>query len=124
MPTLLSASDYKPPAMPADARQGPSGANISPMINERRTTMRNQMIVMAAAIAGAFVLSGCEVEKKQEGDITLPSYEVTKTRDGNVTVPEYEVTTPEVSVETKTVEMKVPDIDIRTPSEQRAGEAE
>lgn len=72
---------------------------------------------------GAICLTGCEVEKKSDGDVTLPKYEVTKTQDGNVKVPSYEVTTPDVTVQEKKVEVTVPDVDIKTASEKKAEQA-
>ncbi|MEO6185528.1 MAG: hypothetical protein ABIP38_07260 [Steroidobacteraceae bacterium] len=65
------------------------------------------VIVLAACVVG---VAGCDVEKKKDGDITLPQYEVSKTKDGNVTVPTYEVTTPDVTVEKKEVEVTVPKV--------------
>jgi uncharacterized protein YpmS len=77
----------------------------------------------AALAVGTAGLVGCEVEKKSEGEVTLPKYEVTKTQDGNVKVPSYEVTTPDVTVQEKKVEVTVPDVDIKTASEKKAEQA-
>jgi hypothetical protein len=65
-------------------------------------------------------MAGCEVEKKSEGEVTLPQYEVSKTREGDVKVPTYEVTTPDVTVQEKKVEVTVPDVDVKTASEKKA----
>ena len=86
--------------------------------------MRTGKTVLAAlAVAAAIGITGCEVEKKSEGDVTLPKYEVSKTQEGNVTVPTFEVTTPDVTVQEKKVEVTVPDIDVKTASEKKAEEA-
>jgi len=82
--------------------------------------MRNKYMVLAIAVAGVVGLTACEVEKKSDGDVTLPKYDVTKTQEGNVTVPTYEVTTPDVTVQEKKVEVTVPDIDVKTASEKKA----
>jgi hypothetical protein len=70
----------------------------------------SNMVFPALVVAGAVLISGCEVEKKSEGDVTLPKYEVTKTQEGNVTVPTYEVKTPDVTVQEKKVEVEVPKV--------------
>jgi len=74
-------------------------------------------------IAAGAMLAGCDVEKKSEGDVTLPKYEVSKTQEGNVTVPTYEVTTPDVTVQEKKMEVTVPDIDVKTADEKKAEDA-
>lgn len=90
-------------------------------------------IQVAAISTVIFALAGCDVEKTKEGDVTLPQYEVSKTQEGNVTLPEYKVTTPDVTVEEKAVEVEVPkvttekktvtvpDIDVKTAAEKKAG---
>jgi hypothetical protein len=90
------------------------------------------LVLPTLALCGGMLTSGCEVEKKQEGDITLPKYDVTKTQEGNVTVPAYEVTTPDITVQEKKVEVTVPkvtteketvtvpDIDVKTAAEKKA----
>lgn len=85
--------------------------------------MRNRVAVLALVAGGAFALAGCEVDQTKEGDVTLPEFEVSQTREGNVTLPAYEVTTPDVTVEEKTVEITVPDVDVKTASEKKAEEA-
>ena len=60
----------------------------------------------------ALSISACEVKKTQEGE--MPKVEV----EGGQ-VPKYDVETPDVKVEEKTV--TVPDVDIVTPAEKRAG---
>jgi hypothetical protein len=85
--------------------------------------MRNQVTLLAGVVAGAFSLAGCEVEKTKDGNVTIPEYEVSQTREGDVTLPAYEVTTPDITVEEKTVEVTVPDIDVKTASEKKAEQA-
>lgn len=96
-----------------------------------QTGSRIQVATLAAL---TIALTGCDVEQTKEGDVTLPQYEVSKTQEGNVTLPEYEVTTPDVTVEEKAVEVEVPkvttekktvtvpDIDVKTAAEKKAGE--
>jgi hypothetical protein len=84
--------------------------------------MRTPVAVMALVAGGALALAGCDVDQTKEGDVTLPAYEVSKTQEGNVTLPAYEVTTPDITVEEKTVEVTVPDIDVKTAAEKKAGE--
>lgn len=73
-----------------------------------------------ASAVPALVLSfaSCEVKKTEEGE--MPEVKV---EGGNV--PEYDVEGPDVKVEEKKVEIPdsitVPDIDIVTPEEKRAG---
>lgn len=93
----------------------------------------NRIPVCAAATTFVVMLSGCDVEQTREGDVTVPRYEVSKTQEGNVTLPEYKVTTPDVSVEEKAVEVEVPkvttekktvivpDVDVTTADEKKAG---
>jgi hypothetical protein len=64
--------------------------------------------LVAAVSASAFALSACDVNKTQEGDVSLPKYE--KTQEGNVTVPKYDVTPPDVKVTTTEKEVKVPTV--------------
>lgn len=88
----------------------------------------------AIAAAASLALVGCDVEKTQEGNVTVPKYEVEKTQEGNVTVPKYEVTTPDVDVKTKETEVtvpkvtteketiSVPDVDVKTADEKKREE--
>lgn len=91
-------------------------------------------LIALSAVAAALALSACDVEKTQEGNVTVPKYEVEKTREGNVTLPKYDVTTPDVNVGTKQAEVTVPKItteketitvptvDIKTADEKKAEE--
>ncbi len=67
---------------------------------------------LAAAIVtvGALGLTGCDVKKTQEGNITVPKVEVTKTKDGDVTLPKYDVTAPDVKVGTTEKTVTVPTV--------------
>ena len=78
------------------------------------------MLLAACAVAGAFVATGCDVDKTKDGNVTLPEYEVSKTREGDVTLPEYKVTTPDVEVGEKKVEVTVPTVDVKTADEKKA----
>ena len=92
--------------------------------------MRIPNVLLPVAMVSAVLVTGCEVEKTSEGDVTLPKYEVNKVQEGNVTVPEYEVKTPDITVEEKKVEVAVPkvtteretitvpDIDVKPASEK------
>lgn len=66
----------------------------------------------ALAMSAMFVLSACDVEKTQEGE--LPSVDV-ETQPGEL--PAYDVETPEVAVDTKEVVVEVPDVDVEMPNE-------
>ncbi len=67
-------------------------------------------IAIAFVSLGVLGLSGCDVKKTQEGDVTLPKVEVNKTQEGNVTLPKYDVTTPDVKVTTTEKTVTVPTI--------------
>ena len=59
---------------------------------------------------GVLGLTGCDVKKTQEGNVSVPKYEVTKKKDGDVTLPKYDVTTPDVNVGKKEETVKVPKV--------------
>lgn len=67
---------------------------------------------LAAAVVsiGALGLAGCDVEKTQEGNVSLPQYEVEKKASGDVTVPKYDVTTPDVKVGSAETTINVPKV--------------
>jgi uncharacterized lipoprotein len=89
-------------------------------------------ILVPAVIAAALGLAACDVQKTQEGNVSLPKYDVQKTQEGNVNLPKYDVKGPDVQVskEEKTVTVPtvkteektitVPDVDIKTPNEKQA----
>lgn len=56
-------------------------------------------------------LAACDVDKTQEGNVTMPKYEVEKTQEGNVTAPNYEVTPPDVKVTENERTVDVPTIE-------------
>jgi uncharacterized lipoprotein len=84
------------------------------------------------AVAATLGLAACDVQKTDEGNVTLPKYDVSKTQEGKVDLPNYKVRTPDVNVgstekqvtvpdvdvhaEKKTI--KVPDVDVTTPKEK------
>jgi hypothetical protein len=63
---------------------------------------------LSAAFLAAAAMTGCDVKKTQEGDVTVPKYE--KTQSGDVTLPKYEVTTPDVTITEKQTEVTVPKV--------------
>ncbi len=71
-----------------------------------------------AATATVLSFTACEVKKTQEGE--MPDVKV----EGGQ-VPKYDVEGPDVKVEEKTIKLPdsitVPDVDIVTPEEKRAG---
>ena len=89
---------------------------------------------LAAAVVtiGAVGLAGCDVEKTQEGNVSVPKYEVEKTKQGDVTLPKYDVTTPDVkvgsteksvtvpTVKTEERTINVPTVDVTTGKEKAA----
>jgi hypothetical protein len=77
--------------------------------------MRNSKFLIGGIAATALlVLAGCDVEKTQEGNVSLPKYEVEKKADGDVTVPKYDVTAPSVVVGTTKKEVEVPTVTTET----------
>ncbi|MRD49187.1 hypothetical protein [Caenimonas koreensis] len=92
--------------------------------------------LLAALVAvGVVGLTGCDVKKTQEGNVTIPKYEVEKKAEGDVTLPKYEVTGPDVKVgtkdatitvpkvETEKKTIEVPTIDVKTAKEKEAEKA-
>ena len=89
-------------------------------------------ITLAAGIIsiGVLGLTGCDVKKTQEGNVSVPKYEVTKKKDGDVTLPKYDVTTPDVklgskeatvtvpTVKTEQKQIEVPTVDVTTAREK------
>jgi uncharacterized lipoprotein len=65
-------------------------------------------LLISAIAFGAIGLSACDVNKTQEGHVTVPKYE--KTQEGSVTVPKYEVTPPDVKVGTTEKTVTVPTV--------------
>lgn len=75
--------------------------------------MRKSIITLSSiALASTFLLAGCDVEKTQEGNVTLPKYE--KTQEGSVTMPKYDVTAPSVVVGTTEKQVEVPTVTTET----------
>ncbi|MEO8656686.1 MAG: hypothetical protein ABI409_21370 [Ramlibacter sp.] len=69
-------------------------------------------ITLTAGIVSlaALGLTGCDVKKTQEGNVTVPKYEVEKTQSGSVTIPKYEVTPPDVQVGSTEKTVTVPKV--------------
>ncbi len=76
----------------------------------------NKTLLISALAASCMGLAACDVNKTQEGNVTVPKYE--KTQEGSVTVPKYEVTAPDVKVETKEKTVTVPTVEI-TPAKDK-----
>lgn len=72
---------------------------------------------LAAGIisVGVLGLTGCDVKKTQEGNVSVPKYEVT-TPDVKVGSKEATVTVPTVKTEEKKIE--VPTVDVTTAREK------
>jgi hypothetical protein len=56
--------------------------------------MRQTAIVLAGLAAASIALVGCDVQKTQEGNVSVPKYEVSKTKEATCTLPKYDVTAP------------------------------
>lgn len=65
---------------------------------------------LAIAIVSLGALTGCDVKKTQEGNVTVPKFEVNKTQEGSVTLPKFDVTAPTVSVTTTEKTITVPTV--------------
>jgi hypothetical protein len=73
--------------------------------------MLKTTLATAIVAAGVLGLSGCDVKKTQEGNVTLPKYDVQKKASGDVTLPKYDVTTPDVQVGSKDATVTVPKVE-------------
>lgn len=83
--------------------------------------MRYHTLISGLVGASFFgLMAGCDVEKTQEGNVTVPKYEVEKKQSGDVTLPKYDVTTPGVDVGTKKAEVTVPTVDVKSAAEKKA----
>lgn len=97
-----------------------------------KLTSKTPMLIAGLLAGASLALAGCDVQKTQDGDVTVPKYEVQKTQEGNVTLPEYKVTTPDINIEKKEVDVTVPKVtteketitvptvDIKTADEKKA----
>ena len=72
--------------------------------------MLKTTLAAAFVTVGALGLAGCDVEKTQEGNVSLPKYDVEKKASGDVTLPKYDVTTPDVKVGSTERTINVPKI--------------
>lgn len=68
--------------------------------------------VLAVVLTSAFALSACTVEKTEEGELPAVDVDV----EGGA-LPAYDVETPEVNVDTETVPVTVPDVDVEMPDD-------
>ena len=78
--------------------------------------MRKSVFVFAG-IAASLALVGCDVQKTQEGNVSVPKYEVSKTQEGDVTLPKYDVDAPKVDVTTEQKTVDVPKVGVYTEKE-------
>jgi hypothetical protein len=81
------------------------------LIFNRGGIMFKTSIAIAAVSFSAFGLSACDVDKTQEGSVTVPKYEVEQKQAGNVTAPGYDVKTPDVAVTEQEKKVEVPTIE-------------
>jgi hypothetical protein len=72
--------------------------------------MLKSTLALAIVSISALGLSGCDVKKTQEGNVTVPKYEVEKKQSGDVTLPKYDVTTPDVKVGSTEKSVTVPTV--------------
>ena len=72
--------------------------------------LKSPTIAIATTFAAVIGITGCDVKKTQQGDLTLPKFEVEKTKEGNVTLPKYDVTTPDVKLTTTEQTIVVPTV--------------
>jgi uncharacterized lipoprotein len=98
------------------------------MLQELKKLKKSASLIAAPLLV--FGLAACDVQKTQEGNVTVPKYEVEKTQQGNVTLPQYDVKTPDVAInkEERTIEVPtikkeektitVPNVDV-TPAKDR-----
>ena len=70
--------------------------------------MFKSTLVISAVAISALGLTACDVNKTQEGNVTVPKYE--KTQSGDVTLPKYDVKTPDVNVGTTEKTVTVPTV--------------
>jgi hypothetical protein len=79
--------------------------------------MRKTAFVLAGIVSASFALVGCDVQKTEEGNVSLPKYDVSKTQEGDVTVPKYDVDAPKVDVTTEQKQVDVPKVGVYTEKE-------
>ncbi len=94
--------------------------------------MHKTILATAIISLGVIGLTGCDVKKTQEGNVTVPKYEVEKKQSGDVTLPKYDVTAPDVkvgsteksvtvpTVKTEERTITVPTVDVTTAKEKEA----
>lgn len=72
-----------------------------------------KLLLSSALIGSALVLSACDVEQTEKGE--MPEVDV-NVEEGNL--PEYDVDAPEVKVGTRETEVEVPDVDVNTETKK------
>jgi hypothetical protein len=72
--------------------------------------MLKKSIPVALVSLFALGMTACDVNKTQEGNVTVPKYEVEKKQEGNVTLPQYDVKTPDVAVTKEEKKVEVPTV--------------
>src|SRR5512145_565130 len=80
--------------------------------NQGSLAMRKTAFVLAGLAAASMALVGCDVQKTQEGNVSVPKYEVSKTKEGDVTLPKYDVDAPKVDVTTEQKDVNVPKVGV------------
>lgn len=87
-------------------------------MQNKSNSLKLTLTGLVAATATVLTFTSCEVKKTQEGE--MPEVKV----EGGQ-VPAYDVEGPDIKVEEKKIEIPdsitVPDVDIITPEEKRAG---
>jgi hypothetical protein len=81
--------------------------------------MRQTAFVLAGLAAVSIALVGCDVQKTQEGNVTLPKYDVTAPS-VDVTTEKKDVNVPKVGVYTEKETLTVPKVDVKTADEKKA----
>lgn len=74
--------------------------------------MKRLLTALGLAFAMTFMLTACEVEQTEEGE--MPDVDVS-VEGGNL--PEYDVDGPDVDVNKKKVTVDVPDVDVTLPND-------
>lgn len=104
--------------------------------------MSIRKMITVTAVASAFALSACEIEKTEDGKMPdidvaassgqMPKYDVdvTKTQDGRMPdvdvdfeagkLPKYEVHGPDVSLGTEEKTVEIPDVDVDVTNEEKS----
>ena len=79
--------------------------------------MRQTAIVLAGLAAASLALVGCDVQKTQEGNITVPKYDVDAPK-VDVTTTQKDITVPKVDVTAEKETVTLPKVEV-TPAKDR-----